>query len=115
MITVGRLTFSITISAVVYASSSYGARLLGRFLRDRGNQLTLGVYIAIFLYSLLVLLSVENYGSVEGTGLPSYVAGGFVPQIGVLVAVLLTLINIEALNLLPEPRAPVDPSLHGDL
>ena len=55
MIGVASTVFSITIAAVVYASGSYGPRLLANFMEDRGNQLSLATFIATFVYSVLVL------------------------------------------------------------
>lgn len=46
MIGVAGVTFSITIASVVYASGQYGPRLLTNFMSDRGNQITLGTFIA---------------------------------------------------------------------
>ena len=48
MIGVAGVTFSITIAAVVYATSQFGPRLLTNFMRDTGNQVTLGAFIATF-------------------------------------------------------------------
>jgi hypothetical protein len=45
--------FSITIAVLVLASGQMGPRLLERFMRDRGNQVTLGVFLATFAYALL--------------------------------------------------------------
>lgn len=59
MITVTGVVFSITIVALTLASSQFGPRLLRNFLRDRANQMVLGTFVATFLYSLLVLRSVE--------------------------------------------------------
>lgn len=59
-ITVAGVAFSITIVALTLASSQFGPRLLQHFMRDRGNQVVLGTYIASFLYSLLVLRSVGD-------------------------------------------------------
>lgn len=47
--------FSITISVIVTASTSYGARLVGNFMSDRRNQLTLGVLVSTFAYTTLVI------------------------------------------------------------
>ena len=59
MIGVAGVTFSITIASVVYASGQYGPRLLTNFMADRGNQVTLGTFIATFLYGLLVLRTIR--------------------------------------------------------
>jgi uncharacterized membrane protein len=79
MISVAGVTFSITIAAVSYASGQYGPRLLTNFMRDTGNQVTLGTFVATFLYGLLVLRTVRSAD--EGAG------GTFVPHISLLVAV----------------------------
>lgn len=89
MITVAGTVFSVTIAAVVYASGQYGPRLLTNFMRDRGNQVTLGTFIATFLYCLLVLRTIH---SAEESG-----GYGFVPNLALLVGVLLALCSIAVL------------------
>ncbi len=81
-------TFSITIAVLALTSSSYGPRLIRNFMADRANQAVLGVYVATFLYSLLVLTSVR-----------AEEAGGevFVPHVAVNVAVLLAVLNVGVL------------------
>lgn len=64
--------FSITIAALTLASSQMGPRLLRNFMRDRGNQITLGVFLGTFGYSLIVLRAVRG-GETEA----------FVPALGV--------------------------------
>ena len=59
MITVAGVVFSITIVVFQLASSQFGPRLLRNFMRDTGNQVVLGTFIATFLYSLLVLRTVR--------------------------------------------------------
>ncbi|MCA9514160.1 MAG: DUF2254 domain-containing protein, partial [Myxococcales bacterium] len=59
MIGVAGVTFSITIASVVYASGQYGPRLLTNFMRDTGNQITLGTFIATFIYCVMVLRAVH--------------------------------------------------------
>lgn len=60
MITIAGVTFSITIAALSQAASQLGPRLLANFMRDRGNQIVLGTYVATFMYCLLVLRSVRS-------------------------------------------------------
>ena len=57
MIGVAGTVFSVTMATVVFASGSYGPRRLTNFMNDRGNQITLGVFVATFIYSMLVLRS----------------------------------------------------------
>lgn len=98
MIGVAGVTFSITIASVVYASGQYGPRLLVHFMDDRGNQITLGTFIATFIYCLLVLRTIRSAdepsdGVSPGAGLDD-LAPSFVPNLAVLAAVLLTLASI---------------------
>lgn len=52
--------FSITISVIVTASTSYGPRLVGNFMSNRRNQLTLGVLVSTFAYTTLVIRSIRT-------------------------------------------------------
>jgi len=81
MITVAGGTFSITISSIVHATSQFGPRLLINFRQDRGNQFTLGTFIATFLYCLVVL------SSITGNSSPLERQTFFVPYLAVLVGV----------------------------
>lgn len=77
-ISVAGTLFSITIAALTLASSQMGPRLLRNFMRDRGNQVTLGVFLGTFGYALLVLRSVR--GGEESA---------FVPALGVTIGLVL--------------------------
>lgn len=99
MIGVASTVFSITIAAVAYASGTYGPRLLTNFMEDRGNQLSLGVFIATFVYALLVLRTVRNEderaasaAEAVATSLP-----GFTPQLSLLVAMTLAMFAVAVL------------------
>jgi uncharacterized membrane protein len=59
MITVAGVTFSITMVALSLASSQFGSRLLRNFMRDTGNQVVLGTFVATFVYALLVLRTLK--------------------------------------------------------
>lgn len=85
MITVAGIAFSTTMVAFSFASSQLGPRLLGQFMRDRGNQIVLGTFISTFVYCLLVLRTVSTTG------------GEFVPHIGVTVGLLLALASLGVL------------------
>lgn len=86
MITVAGVTFSITIVALTLASQQFGPRLLRNFLRDLGNQITLGTFIATFLYCLLVLRTVRGTDDDQ-----------FVPHLAVTVGVVLATVSIGVL------------------
>ena len=86
MITVAGLTFSVTMLTLQLASSQFGPRLLRNFMRDRGNQVVLGTFIATFVYCLLVLRTVR--GTEESH---------FVPHVAVAFGILLALASIAVL------------------
>ncbi|MCB9732626.1 MAG: DUF2254 domain-containing protein [Deltaproteobacteria bacterium] len=107
MIGVAGVTFSITIASVVYASGQYGPRLLTNFMRDTGNQITLGTFIATFIYCVMVLRAVHaaEEGSANAVAAVASAAseqgdlagGTFVPHVAILAAVLLALASIAVL------------------
>ncbi len=88
MIGVASTVFSITIAAVAYASGTYGPRLLTNFMEDRGNQLSLGTFIATFVYAVMVMRVVRSESEQATTvaDAVSTIAPGFVPQLSLLVA-----------------------------
>jgi uncharacterized membrane protein len=85
-------TFSITMAVLALTSSSYGPRLVRNFMADRGNQVVLGVFVATFLYSLLVLRAVRVVGDPGDQD-----AEVFVPHLAVNGAVLLAVGNVAVL------------------
>lgn len=98
MIGVASTVFSITIAAVAYASGNYGPRLLTNFMEDKGNQLSLAVFIGTFVYAITVLRTVRVSG--EGTLNPAPDATtlpGFVPQLSLLVAYILMALAVAVL------------------
>lgn len=79
-ITVAGVVFSITLAAVTYASGQFGPRLLGNFMRDRGNQTSLGVFIGTYLYCLVVLRTIRSAAETSAdTG--GAVRDAFVPHL----------------------------------
>ncbi len=90
VIGVAGTTFSITIAALTLASNQFGPRLLNNFVRDRGNQIVLGTYIATFTYCLLVLRTIRSSNN------PG-VEQALVPHVSVTIAVLLALLNLGVL------------------
>src|ERR1039457_3236286 len=63
VITVVGLVFSITILALTLASQQFGPRMMRNFIRDIGNQVTLGVFVGTFVYSVLCLGSISGPGT----------------------------------------------------
>ncbi len=86
VITVVGVVFSIILVTLTLASTQFGPRMLRNFIRDRGTQLTLGTFVATFVYSVLVLAAV-------GTG----THGDFVPHIGVTVTFGLMVVDMGVL------------------
>jgi uncharacterized membrane protein len=86
VITVVGVVFSIILVTLTLASTQFGPRMLRNFIRDRGTQLTLGTFVATFVYAVLVLVSI-------GPG--SH--GDFVPHIGVTVTLALMVADMGVL------------------
>jgi len=86
VITVVGVVFSIVIVALTLTSTQFGPRMLRNFIRDRGTQLTLGTFVATFVYAVLALGSVGQ-GS----------HGAFVPHISVTVTLALMLADLAVL------------------
>ncbi len=86
VITVIGVVFSIVIVALTLTSTQFGPRMLRNFIRDRGTQLTLGTFVATFVYAVLTLGSVG-----QGT------RGTFVPHISVTVTLALMLADLAVL------------------
>lgn len=98
MITVAGVTFSMTILSISYTTSQIGPRLMGNFMRDTGNQVTLGVFISTFLYCLMVLRTVRNAETARGgDGSTEEIIAAFVPHIAILVGVLLAIASVGVL------------------
>lgn len=97
MITVAGVTFSLTLLAVSHATGQFGPRLLNNFMRDRGNQVTLGTFVSTFIYCLLVLRTVRSADE-QSTGDPSLDSfGAFVPHISVTLGLVLALCSVGVL------------------
>ncbi len=86
MMSVATTAFSITIVALQLASSQFGPRLLRNFMQDTGNQVVLGTFISTFVYSLMVLRTVNESEGRE-----------FVPHIAVTCAIVLAIASIGVL------------------
>ena len=86
MLTFTGLVFSVTMLVLQLASSQLSPRVMRTFLRDRLNQGVLGLFIATFLYALLVLREVRSPPS--GTA--------FVPAIAVTLTYALLVASVGA-------------------
>jgi uncharacterized membrane protein len=88
MVTVAGVGFSITIVALVLASTQFGPRLLSLFMRDLTSQATLGAFAGTFTFCVLILRTIR--GPDEG-GTP------FVPHFAITIAIVLTLLSVGGL------------------
>jgi uncharacterized membrane protein len=86
VITVVTLVFSITIVTLTLASTQFGPRMLRNFIRDRITQVTLGTFVATFVYAILALVSISP-GS----------RGEFVPHASITMTMLLVLVDVLVL------------------
>lgn len=85
VITVVGVVFSIMIVTLTLASTQFGPRMLRNFIRDRGTQVTLGTFVATFVYAILVLISIGGR------------TGNFVPHLSITVAVALVAVSMAVL------------------
>ena len=86
IITVVGVVFSIVIVALTLTSTQFGPRMLRNFIRDRGTQLTLGTFVATFVYAILALGSIGQGDH-----------GAFVPHISITVMLVLMVADLAVL------------------
>ncbi len=86
IITVVGVVFSIVIVALTLASTQFGPRMLRNFIRDPGTQVTLGTFVATFVYAIATLGSIGQESR-----------GNFVPHISITVTLALLVIDLGVL------------------
>jgi uncharacterized membrane protein len=86
VITVVTLVFSITIVTLTLASTQFGPRMLRNFIRDWITQVTLGTFVATFVFAILSLVFI-------GPG--SH--GEFVPHLSITVTMALVVLDVVVL------------------
>jgi len=79
VITVVGVVFSMVIVALTLASGQFGPLMLRNFIRDRGTQVTLGTFVATFVYAVLAL---------------GAIGPGFVPHVSITVTLALTVADL---------------------
>jgi len=87
MLTFTALVFTVTMLVLQLASSQLSPRVMRTYLRDRTNQSVLGLFVATFLYTLLVLREIRS---------PADGGVGFVPGASITVAFVLLLASVGA-------------------
>jgi uncharacterized membrane protein len=86
VITVVGVVFSITIVALTLASQQFGPRMMRNFVRDVGNQVTLGVFVSTFVYAILTLVAITSDSQ-----------GTFVPHLSITISEALMLVDLAVL------------------
>ncbi|HEY5932598.1 MAG TPA: DUF2254 domain-containing protein [Nitrospira sp.] len=76
MITVTGLVFALTIIALQIASNQYSPRLLRNFMRDRGTQFVLSIFVGAFAYSTAGLHTVGVQNPDEAAFMPRLAVSG---------------------------------------
>ena len=84
MITFTGLVFTITIVVLQLTSAQFSPRVLRIFLRDRTIHWALGIFLATFVYAMVVLRGV---GGASNGAVP-------VPRVAVTIALLLVLVSV---------------------
>lgn len=79
VISVGGVAFSVTIVALTLASGQYGPKVLRHFLEDNDSKVSLGLFLAAYVYALVVL---TGYAQTDR------------PHLSVMTALLLALLAV---------------------
>lgn len=80
LVTIVGVVFSITIVVLQQAASQFTPRVMGNFIRQTGTQFTLGIYLATFLYALLIIRSVRSHDAPDDQ---------FIPRLSIAFALVL--------------------------
>ncbi len=86
IITIAGVVFSITIAAMTLAAGQYTSRVLRNFIRDRGNQAVLGIFLGIFVYCLLIMRSLSGISD-----------NSHAPPMAMLMSLVLAVVGIATL------------------
>ncbi len=86
MITVTTLVFSMTLVAMTLVAQQLGPRIVLRFMDNRPTQIFLGLFLATFLFALIVLVRI-GYAD----------ANGQVPNIAILLSTGLVILSMGAI------------------
>jgi uncharacterized membrane protein len=91
IMTVAGVAFSITIATVATTTAQFGPRLMSNFMRNRGNQITFGVFVMTFVYCLLVLRTVSgtNGSPADTVFVPNLAVGGALALAGLSLGALI--------------------------
>ncbi len=87
---VAGVMFSMTVVAVTFASGNFGPRLISNFMRDRGNQWSLGILVATFVYCLLITRGIQSGTAADSDNAIEV----FVPHFSIALAFVATFLSI---------------------
>ena len=85
--TVIGVVFSILIAVLANAATQFGPGLLPRFMRLKTTQVTLGVFLACFVYAMVLFTQLESLSNVDSSG----------PAISILLSVIFGIISFFVL------------------
>lgn len=80
-VTVVSLVFSLTLVTLTVAAGNLGARLLERYMQNRVTQVTMGLFVGTFVYTVVVLSAV-GIGPIE------------VPRLSVVTALVMSIFSV---------------------
>lgn len=80
-VTVVSLVFSLTLVTLTVAAGNLGARLLERYMQNRVTQVTMGLFVGTFVYTVVVLSGV-GIGPVD------------VPRLSVVTALVMSILSV---------------------
>ncbi len=86
LITVFGVVFSITIVSLTLAANQFGPRLIQSFMRDRGVQFVIGVFVSTFIFCLIILYSTGKFTQIER-----------LPKLSTFAALVLTILSMGVL------------------
>lgn len=81
--TVIGVVFSILIAVLANASTQFGPGLLPRFMRLKATQVTLGIFLACFVYSMGVFTQLDDISTADSSG----------PTLSILLSITLGIIS----------------------
>ena len=87
-LTLAGVIFSMNLVALTMASAQFGPRLLYNFVRDIGSQVTMGTFISVFAFCVVVLREIKGESSLVAP---------FVPHFSVTVAGIMSLCSLAVL------------------
>ncbi len=86
MVAIVTMSFSITVTALIFIAQHYGTLLIRTFMRNFTTQVVLGLFLATFVYALLILRMVHSAPNDES-----------LPRIAITLGIVLALVSFGML------------------